>query len=207
MNQYTRVTKICERCNASFTIKKYRSSTARFCSRACRKTRVTLTCERCAKSFEIKTSLLNENAGRFCSYNCYWATGRLLLVCEQCKKNFSVHKSRKGEDRPCRFCSVKCYQEYYVGPVTFSWLGGKSFEPYPAKFNNALKEMIRKRDNFKCRICQTNQDENERALSVHHIDYDKNNIDPSNLISLCDTCHTKTNFNRDAWELFFKSRQ
>lgn len=31
------------------------------------------------------------------------------------------------------------------------------------------------------------------------IDYDKDNLDPNNLISLCNSCHAKTNKNRDYW--------
>jgi len=37
-------------------------------------------------------------------------------------------------------------------------------------------------------------------LSVHHVDYDKYNSDPSNLVALCDTCHPMTNWNREYWQ-------
>lgn len=80
-----------------------------------------------------------------------------------------------------------------------SWLGGKSFEPYPIEFNNALKRQIRTRDDYKCQECGVEEAELDRLLCVHHIDYDKENNDPANLISLCIHCHTKTNFNRAYW--------
>jgi len=32
------------------------------------------------------------------------------------------------------------------------------------------------------------------------IDYNKENLEESNLISLCMPCHRKTNFNRDYWQ-------
>ena len=40
--------------------------------------------------------------------------------------------------------------------------------------------------------------------ATHHIDYNKDNLDESNLILLCKKCHGKTNHNhRDKWiELF-----
>jgi len=38
---------------------------------------------------------------------------------------------------------------------------------------------------------------------VHHIDYDKKNCDPENLITLCKNCHPKTNSNRGDWIEFF----
>lgn len=43
-------------------------------------------------------------------------------------------------------------------------------------------------------------------LTVHHIDYDKYNCNEQNLITLCRSCHPKTNFNRDYWKLFFRRR-
>ena len=44
-------------------------------------------------------------------------------------------------------------------------------------------------------------------LYVHHIDYDKKNLDMNNLISLCNSCHTKTNYNREYWINYFRSRK
>ena len=38
----------------------------------------------------------------------------------------------------------------------------------------------------------------------NHIDYDKDNLDPKNLISLCKSCHMKTNHNRAYWINYFK---
>jgi len=42
-----------------------------------------------------------------------------------------------------------------------------------------------------------------QKLSVHHIDYDKMNSNEKNLISLCVSCHGKTNINRKHWIIFF----
>ena len=75
-----------------------------------------------------------------------------------------------------------------------NWLGGKSFEPYGIEFNNILKENIKQRDGFVCMCCYK-----KRVLSVHHIDYDKNNCKENNLISLCKSCHGITNGNRNYW--------
>lgn len=70
--------------------------------------------------------------------------------------------------------------------------------PYPYEFNNDLKELIRKRDNYLCQMC-INKQCNEK-LSVHHIDFNKKNNHPTNLISLCRKCHLKTNTkNKDRW--------
>jgi len=70
---------------------------------------------------------------------------------------------------------------------------------YPPEFNKNLKEAIRQRDNYICQICGCSQLENGRCLDVHHINYDKKNNNPNNLISLCHPCHMKTNKNRKYW--------
>jgi hypothetical protein len=80
------------------------------------------------------------------------------------------------------------------------WKGGVSFEPYNESFNNKLKKKIKNRDNYTCYCGKQSQ-----KLAVHHIDYDKQNSDERNLISLCYTCHSKTNFNREKWKIFFES--
>ena len=82
-------------------------------------------------------------------------------------------------------------------------------------FNKQLKEQIRQRDNHRCQQCFRHQDElfkNTKAgirqykLYIHHIDYNKQNNNPNNLISLCLNCHTQTNFKRDDWIEYFKER-
>lgn len=87
------------------------------------------------------------------------------------------------------------------------WQGGKSFEVYPNEFSSNLKNDIILRDDGICNLCGISNDESltvyKRRLCVHHIDYDKNNCDEFNLITLCNSCHAKTNFNRDEWQECF----
>jgi 5-methylcytosine-specific restriction endonuclease McrA len=86
----------------------------------------------------------------------------------------------------------------HTGEKHHNWLGGKSFEPYSLDFTKRFKKLIRNRDNNKCFICEKFGD------NVHHIDYNKNNCSPDNLITLCYSCHAKTNINRNKWIEFFK---
>ena len=44
----------------------------------------------------------------------------------------------------------------------------------------------------------------KNGYDVHHIDYDKFNNCVANLITLCRSCHAKTNFNRESWIEYFK---
>ncbi len=89
-----------------------------------------------------------------------------------------------------------------------SWKGGISFFPYCIKFNRSLKEKIRERDNYQCQNpqCLCTQLESllgyHKKLSIHHIHYDKENCYPD-LITLCISCNSKVNSNRDYWEELF----
>jgi len=87
-----------------------------------------------------------------------------------------------------------------------NWRGGKSFEPYPLGWTKTYKEQIRYRDGYKCQYCGVPEIETGRKLYIHHINYDKNNIKSENLISLCLSCHSKTNFNRDNWIQIFTKK-
>lgn len=94
------------------------------------------------------------------------------------------------------------------GSLNHSWKGGISNNPYPDEWGDYLRESIRNRDNYICKECGIHQDELKgifKKLDVHHIDYDKDNCNPNNLISLCRICHAKTNFNREYWKNYFMS--
>jgi len=66
------------------------------------------------------------------------------------------------------------------------------------EFNRTLRNIIRKRDQYKCAIC------GGTGYDVHHIDYNKENNLEKNLITLCHRDHMKTNFNRESWIEYFK---
>ena len=83
--------------------------------------------------------------------------------------------------------------ESHSGELHYNWKGGISHELYCNKFNNALKEKIRNRDNRTCQYCGSK--ENGRKHAVHHIHYDKENCHPD-LITLCIPCNIKSNYNR-----------
>ena len=86
-----------------------------------------------------------------------------------------------------------------------AWVGGLSNSPYPVEFRETLKEDIRERDHHVCRLCGVPQQELLRKLDVHHIDYDKTNLDWWNLISLCRKCNGKVNANREYWIEYFRN--
>ncbi len=103
------------------------------------------------------------------------------------KGNISWMKGKTGEKSPC-------------------WKGGKSFEPYTPDFNKSLKDMIINRDMSKCQLCGRPQQEEIRRLTVHHIDYNKNNNSPINLITLCCSCNSIVNNKREYFTQYFRER-
>lgn len=87
-----------------------------------------------------------------------------------------------------------------------NWRGGNSFEPYAPEFNRALKGTIRERDQSTCQLCGAR--ENGHPLACHHIDYDKANNAPENLVALCtyNGCHSRTAYNRAFYTNLFQAR-
>lgn len=90
----------------------------------------------------------------------------------------------------------------HSGKTSHLWKGGISFESYSVDWTRTLKRSIRERDRYTCQLCGALQA--DEAFCVHHIDYEKKNCDPKNLITLCRKCHTKTNHNRKYWINYFK---
>jgi len=94
--------------------------------------------------------------------------------------------------------------EAQQGDKHHSWKGGVSFEPYCPKFNEAFKESIREKFGRVCFLCPTTEEENGRKLSIHHVQYEKNCLCDDikcEFVPLCDSCHGKTNHNREHWEV------
>jgi 5-methylcytosine-specific restriction endonuclease McrA len=90
-----------------------------------------------------------------------------------------------------------------MGEKSVLWRGGHS--EYAVGWTITYKKLIRKRDGYNCCIC--GKEPGYKANDVHHIDYNKNNHSPNNLITLCKTCHNKTNFNKDYWIKFFREKE
>ena len=116
-----------------------------------------------------------------------------------------IHKGKKLSDITKKKISLARIGEF-CKENSGNWQGGKSFEPYGLEFNNNLREVIRIRDKRKYQICEKTELEERKRLCVHHIDYNKRNNDPKNLISLCRKCHSKTNKNRKYWTNYFQKK-
>lgn len=197
-----------------------------FCSRSCydawrrvygvpsARTRQLVQCTQCNKSVLRIPARLHTSTKHFCDMKCrdawmseHWRgsnnpnAGEFFeILCTQCSKELVRPKWHKEKTKD-HFCSIECYAKWQSvnrsGPQSPSWLGGRSFEPYPPEFTQTLRKSIRERDNYTCQDCGAHQDQLSRKLSVHHIDGGKDNSDPSNLISLCQSCHGTRHFSND----------
>lgn len=88
-----------------------------------------------------------------------------------------------------------CYRINISGSGNPSWKDGISCEPYCFEWSSKeFKNFIKQRDDFKC----LNPDcwENIHRLCIHHIDYNKKNCEPENLITLCRSCNSRANKDR-----------
>ncbi len=98
------------------------------------------------------------------------------------KKHTKESKRKNSE-------SNKISQE---GENNSNWQGGKSFEIYPQEFKR-IRESILEQDNYTCQNPECDIEiKNYKGLTVHHIDFNKKNNNPENLITLCKNCHAKT---------------
>jgi len=71
-----------------------------------------------------------------------------------------------------------------------------------------IRQKIYVRDKGKCRECGVKTvclgNDVKKVIQCHHIDYNITNNDPKNLITLCASCHMKTNFKRENWIKYYK---
>lgn len=114
-----------------------------------------------------------------------------LPKCKDCGKTLGDYNSIR-----CKICNGK-----------HKTIHGMGYLPYPKAFNKQLKQEIRERDNLTCQCCQMTEEEHimkfNRKLSIHHIDYNKENCKEDNLITTCNKCNTKANYNRDYWFAYY----
>lgn len=138
-------------------------------------------------------------------------------IFNQTKENKEKHSEfmkewHKTHKHPKGFLGKKRTNKYlekasirFSGEKNPNWQGGINEKEYDKTFNNRFKQAIRKRDNQVCMLCLIHREKLNRALSVHHINYDKLLSVPQNCISLCDCCHGKTGQNRKHWINLFQN--
>ncbi len=114
----------------------------------------------------------------------------------------------------CHSCAMKKFYSLFPdakkGSNNSNWQNGIGKLPYSFDFTLKLKDSIRKRDNYICQKCNITEEEHlivyGKVLSIHHIDYNKQNCKEDNLITLCISCNFRANYNRDYWQKFYTDK-
>lgn len=214
---------ICPICNKKFLRNSYerKNGLHKYCSKSCfnqfQTTKKEIECVHCGKLFYTKKGKVGTR--KYCSMKCckddlkirYKGSGNpsykgsVKFKCIVCGKEKEVYPSYEIFHN-AMFCSKPCKGKWMtkniVGINHPNWLGGP--RQYPVGWNEKYKEVIRTRDKRTCKVCGI--PENGHKHHVHHIDYERENLDVKNLVTVCLSCHLKTNFNRDVWQNYFENR-
>lgn len=132
-----------------------------------------------------------------------------------CDSKISYWSWKDGNGR-CMKCHYKWLKTFEARSKKSLFLGGSGVpyenSEYPKGFNKNLKYDIRMRDGFICqgKDCGITEKEyqiiHKKDLSLHHIDYDKHNCLYDNLITVCGSCNTMANFNKEYWLTYYQNK-
>lgn len=118
------------------------------------------------------------------------------------KKLSNGMKGRKASEKTKLKMSFK-RKGTRLGPENPMWCGGISCGDYCVDWTDDLKILIKDRDGYKCLnpYCY----KNDSKLVVHHIDYNKKNCNHTNLISVCSSCNSRANKDREWHKSWYKA--
>jgi hypothetical protein len=102
----------------------------------------------------------------------------------------------------CPICNNIERSVKYSGPNCIFWKGGISNEPYCYEWVAELKDIVKERDNYSCLNPECTSGKN---LCIHHIDYIKKNCKLNNLITICKSCNSKANIDREWHKCWYRT--
>lgn len=174
--------RVCIQCGKEFY---RRSSKVQYCSPKCRALHKTsqrkpptlITCLHCGKQTEFSSDK------HFCSKECRLThCGREETECAVCSKIFTRAIGLTSK----KFCSAKCRKvagEQNKDTVVYMYQRNR------AEFVNA----IHARERHVCPICGA------ETILIHHLDMDRRNDVPNNVIAVCHKCHVRIHRNYNYW--------
>lgn len=150
-------------------------------------------CSLCGRQFDRKKSQVERAKNNYCSENCQHKARKdgTVFPCFICRKE--IYRSKSAIEKNISkkfFCSSKCCMLWqnseFVGEKHPNWKGGKC----------SYRGILTKKDPIPfCRVCSK---DDKRVLVVHHIDQDRKNNSPENLVWLCHNCHHLIHKHQDA---------
>jgi len=126
---------------------------------------------------------------------------KLKIECDKGHKYKATFFNFKHYGQRCRIC----WLIKNSGEGHSNWKGGISCEPYCDVWTDKeYKESIKLFHNYTCQ----NEDcrGTSKRLCLHHINYNKKDCEPKNLITICNSCNARANYNRKEWQKYYKNR-
>jgi len=183
-------------------------------------TQITIFCSQCNKPKKIYPFLQNQKH-HFCNKKCHikwqtknmkgkyspaWKGGNVIAFCSWCNKPKEINLYKKYNQK-YHFCSQECKKIWMSGENAPSWRGGISTTPYCFIWSDwEYKQSIKDRDNNECQNkvdCRKNS--NHLPLCLHHIDHNKQECNPWDIITVCHSCNGRANFNIEYWKEFYQN--
>lgn len=159
-------------------------------------------CLQCGVTFHAPLKEVNRGNGKFCSRHCSQQHKKVSMLknnppnckCAQCGTDFYKKPSGfKNSKSGLYFCSRSCkdnaqmlegIKEIHPSHYGKSLTGGHS---------NTYRRIAFLTQPKVCSLC--GYDEHPEILEVHHIDRDRTNNTPENLVVLCKNCHGWEHYN------------
>lgn len=207
-----KITLKCKNCKNEFNVPTWEKN-REYCSKKCQlesvrkigEHKITTICTICGNEFHhygerivcsrecyskyLSQQRLNEN-------NPAWIKEKKKAICKKCGNEFEYTRRNLHQGQEPIFCSLNCSRNNGNNKEIIDNI--RCDHKYGFGFNKKLKNEIKERDGNCCQLCGET-----KKLEVHHIDYDKNNNEENNLITLCRKCHGITNHNRGFWTQVF----
>jgi 5-methylcytosine-specific restriction endonuclease McrA len=118
---------------------------------------------------------------------------RICRVCVNTSRKRSRHRKGISNEYRDRYADRTGINPFIIG--------GREYHPLWRE----IRKLVYKRDNWTCQECGVHCCNNKK-INAHHIDYDINNNNFTNLITLCTSCHMKTNFRREHWIDYYRNK-
>lgn len=177
-----------------------------FCDRECygkwqseeNDSRIILQCDYCGTDFKrYEATIRDDQTNHFCSYECkgnWYIENRPEAECTHCGERIArIQYDIESAGR--HFCSRECLREWQQETATYDW---KSTPNYGPLWKERRVEIL-ERDDWICQGCGRGEEELGYTPRVHHIrpfsKFDEDEIeaahDYSNLVALCEPCHSR----------------
>lgn len=145
-----------------------------------RRTHKVVECANCGELYYKIKKHIQHHKNHFCGRDCVseFNNKQQTVTCATCDKKFDIKRHRVKE---YNFCSRQCKE------IAQSHKGGRLLNCGKPNGETSHRVIALASHGEKCELC--GYDKFVNLLDSHHIDHDRSNFDPSNLMVLCVMCH------------------